>query len=101
VRAAHYELTRLLREAADRGQGVDRRALTDDEWLAVFRSSGSADQAARAERVLARCAEVKYAGRDATKWAVDETIGEARELLLALEASARSAGDGAAPGGRP
>jgi hypothetical protein len=44
---------------------------------------------------------VKYAGRDATKWAVDETIGEARELLLALEASARSAGDGAAPGGRP
>lgn len=73
VREAHVELTRWLRVAVDRRDGVDRRALSDEEWLAVARAPDREDQAA-IERLLAESGAVKYGPERPTHWATRERL---------------------------
>lgn len=73
VREAHVELTRWLRVAVDRRDSVDRRALSDEEWLAVARTPDPNDQAA-IERLLAESGPVKYGPERPTHWATRERL---------------------------
>jgi hypothetical protein len=80
-----YGLTRLLREAADRG-GASRAGLTDDEWLAAVRAARAVPAPALEglERVFARSERVKYGGERVTAWALEELFAEARSALRTL-----------------
>lgn len=90
-----YGLTRLLREAGDRGR-VSRAGLTDEEWLEAVRASRAVPPPAveGLERVFARSARVKYGGERVTAWALDELFGEARHTLRTLAAPASGEGGG-------
>lgn len=97
VQSAHYAMTRLLRESADLGAGVDRSALTDEEWAAraegEFRAAGlSEGERATLQELLLRAAAVKYGPERPTHWATRESLARARALALRFEARASSAG---------
>jgi hypothetical protein len=90
VQAAHFALTRLLREAADLRVGQDRSGLTDEEWRlaasAQFDEAGLAPAELTAlEQLLARAGEVKYGGERPTHWATREALAGARLLAARLE----------------
>ncbi len=87
ARAGCFELTRLLRGAADGARARDRSGLTDEEWLAELQAARELPAAAdELAAVLARAARVKYAGEPATPWALQETFQRARAALAALAA---------------
>lgn len=96
VRALMYELSALLRIAAERRLGESLAARSDEEWVAAARASGRLPDALvdELERVLAECAAVKYAGARPTRFAVDDVLRRAEALLSEL--SARAAGEDAA-----
>ena len=89
LRARHYELSHLLRAATDERLDRDRRAWTDEEWIAEVADDRSLDEAFRREiaAALDGCARVKYAGERPSAWAVDETFQSARAALEVLSAA--------------
>lgn len=96
VQAAYYEVSHVLRGEYDRALGRDRAGLTDEEWLAassaeVSRLGQGEEQRARLAELLHACGEVKYGQSRPTHWAVQETIGRARDLAhdLARRGEAR------------
>ncbi len=90
VAGAHFALAELVREAGEARLGFAGRGCTDDEWLALAASRRAARDRpeggalADVERVLARCAAVKFAGERPTAWAFDETLELARGALDAF-----------------
>lgn len=100
VRAVHFALTRLAREAVDARAHRERAGLTDDEWLAAARGDVPAERRPELERLLAAAAEVKYGGGAPTEWAVRELLQDARRVLESLaDPGARPRGQRAAPVG--
>ena len=85
----HYELTALVREAVDESEGIERRAATDEEWLAALGESEAVDGETRLRlaELLAECARVKYGQERPTRWAVETTLETARDLVASLDAS--------------
>jgi len=82
-----YELTRLLRTAADGARARDGSGLTDEEWLAELAGSRALPGAlGELTAVFERAARVKYAGEAATPWALQETFARARTALAAVGA---------------
>jgi len=92
VCARHYDLTRLVREAADAREGGDRGGLTDAEWLATMRGTSLFTPAL--EDLLSRAEAVKYGGEVPTSWALEEAYASARTALLGLEPDAGGASEG-------
>jgi len=94
LRQGCYELTRLLRDVADRARSKNRSGLTDEEWLAELKASLDVTSGAVEElgAVFERAGRVKYAGQAATPWAVQETFARARSALQALGAAGSPAG---------
>ena len=88
LRARHFALSRLLREATDAKIRGDRTGCTDEEWLALVATSLSPTNGGGAslEAALAGCARVKYAGELPSPFAVQETFDHARRALEALAA---------------
>ena len=90
VQAAHFALTRLLREAADLRAGRDRSGLTDGEWRdaaeSEFHAAGLSgeDRAARVA-LLSRSEQVKYGSERPTHWATREALASARLFAVRLE----------------
>ncbi|MAF65931.1 MAG: hypothetical protein CMJ84_09790 [Planctomycetes bacterium] len=80
----HYELTALVREAADARSGVERRAATDEEWLGAL---GGVDGETRRRlgEFLGECAAVKYGQERPTRWAMEATLATAEDLVAAFE----------------
>jgi hypothetical protein len=78
----HHELARCVRESLDRAAGVALAGRTDEEWAARHAELGrlSGPLLERARVLLAACAEVKYAGVAATRFAAAERLEEARAL---------------------
>ena len=89
ARAGCFELTRLLREAADGARQRSRAGLTDEEWLAELSASAELPREAVSElgAVFERAGRVKYAGEPATPWALQETFARARSALAAVTGS--------------
>jgi hypothetical protein len=82
-----FELTRLLRAAADGARARDRSGLTDEEWLAELSASRELSGAVpELTAVFERAARVKYAGEPASPWALQETFQRARTALAAVGA---------------
>jgi hypothetical protein len=79
VRAAHFALTRALREHVDSSSSSARAALTDEEWLAALQAPSQDELAA----FLESCARVKYGSELPTHWATRERVVRARELAVA------------------
>jgi hypothetical protein len=98
AREGCYELTRLLRTAADDLRRKPRSGLTDEEWLAEITASLEVPRNAVGElaAVFERAARVKYAGEAPTSWSMQETFQRARAALEVLVAGTPSAG-GARP----
>ncbi len=86
LRERHYELSHLLRAATDDRLDRDRRAWTDEEWVADLGDDRSLDETFRRELAAALdgCARVKYADERPSAWTVDETFQSARAALEAL-----------------
>jgi hypothetical protein len=89
ARPLAFELAVLLRCAADRRAGFDatREALTDDEWLEGLRERGSLEECDTTglEGVLRGCATIKYAGARPTRFAVQDLLSRAEQLLVRLD----------------
>lgn len=90
VQAAHFALTRLLRESADLAAGRDRSGLTDEEWSSAARAEFTAAGLSAAEQqslaaLLERAATVKYGSERPTHWATREALASARSLAARLE----------------
>ncbi|HUR28390.1 MAG TPA: DUF4381 family protein [Planctomycetota bacterium] len=90
VQAAHFALTRLLRESADLRTGSDLSGLTDEEWRAA--SSAQLDAAGFGtaerellERLFAEATRVKYGKERPTHWATREALAHARGLARRFE----------------
>jgi len=83
LREACFELAALLREATDAWTGAARPGATDDEWLAALERERSASNRVREAlaEVLGRCARAKFAGEAPTRWAFQELVARARDLL--------------------
>lgn len=80
-----FELTRLLRAAADGARARDRSGLTDEEWLTELAASRELAVAVpELAAVFERAARVKYAGEPASPWALQETFQRARTALAAV-----------------
>lgn len=94
LRERHFELTRLVRRAADaraaEGSAPSLEGLSDEEWLERGLPAAGLPGAAHEpiRFVLERASEVKYGGRVPTEWAFRETLEKAR---AALEICARPA----------
>jgi len=96
VQAAHFALTRLLREAADLRLGRDRSGLTDEEWraasIAQFDAAGLDERERQLlEQLLDRAGAVKYGAERPTHWATREALASARALAARLEPRAEAA----------
>lgn len=93
-RESCYELTSLLRAAGDGLRKTPRGGLTDEEWLAEITASLDVPRNAvePLATVFARAGRIKYAGEDATPWAMQETLAQARAALEVLGAGGASAG---------
>ncbi len=90
VQAAHFALTRLLRESADLAAGRDRSGMTDEEWQRAarrqFEAAGmSAAEFSALEALLERAAQVKYGSERPTHWATREALASARGFAARLE----------------
>ena len=83
VRERHFELTRLVRRAADERlhAGAAAAGLTDAEWLAALEARAPADLAADLAPLFAEAEAIKYAGVVPTSWALEEAYGRARRAL--------------------
>jgi len=84
VKAAHFALTALLREAFDAElEAPGLPGATDAEWLAERRDRLGLDAAANLdlERLFEACSEVKYGGASATEWGLAERTERALALL--------------------
>ncbi len=91
VQAAHFALTRLLRESADLAAGRDRSGMTDEEWQRSareqFLAAGiSAGELGALEALLERAAQVKYGSERPTHWATREALASARGFAARVEA---------------
>ena len=93
-RETFFLLSHLVREALDAECGVEAGAgagpasldgLTDEEWIAARRERNgiAPERLERAARLFAQCEDVKYGGREPTRWAVEEALQEARSLCAA------------------
>lgn len=91
VREVHYELTALVRERLDERDGVVRRALTDEEWLARAEASLPAEATQELGELFRSARALKYGGAKATAWAVRDNLARAQRALDAVEKSPRSA----------
>ena len=91
VREVHYELTALVREQLDARDGVTRRALTDEEWLARAGANLPAESAQELGELFRSARVLKYGGAKATAWAVRDNLARAQRALEAAEKSPRSA----------
>lgn len=96
ARAAHFELTRILRSEIDRRAKHDRVGLSDEEWLERALADAGlapvlAPQRAELESLLRACRDVKYGGASATQWAARERLGQARKILERLAPQETSA----------
>jgi hypothetical protein len=80
VRDLHFELARTLREHFDGGQGVARRALTDEEWLRSVAAGMTPERLTELGEVLRTSELVKYGAVQPTQWAVRETLERARKV---------------------
>ena len=78
-----FEIARLARSAVDERQSTDRSGLTDEEWLAQQKADGAlpAEVLNGLETLLAGSERVKYAGEAPTRFAVEESLKSARELI--------------------
>ena len=94
VQAAHFALTRLLRESADLRAGRDRSGLTDEEWRSAARTQfdaaglSAAEQSAL-EQLLERAAVVKYGAERPTQRGIIPIV------VMSEYASSTSAGSNA------
>ncbi|MDP6540855.1 MAG: DUF4381 family protein [Planctomycetota bacterium] len=79
----HYELTALVRAAADARAGEGRQAQTDEEWLASL-SAVDGETRQRLGEFLAECSAVKYGQERPTRWAVEATVAAAEDLVAVL-----------------
>jgi hypothetical protein len=91
IQAAHFAMTRLLRESADLRAGSDRGGLTDEEWRAA--SVAQLDDAGfesgerqLLDQLLENASRVKYGSERPTHWATREALAHARGLALRFEA---------------
>lgn len=91
VRELHYELTALVREELDRRDGVTRRALTDEEWLASAEARLPAEAAQELNELFRSAVALKYGGAKATAWAVRDNLARAQRALDAASNLPRSA----------
>ncbi len=90
VQAAHFALTRLLRESADLAAGRDRSGMTDEQWQRAarrqFEAAGmNAAEFSALEALLERAAQVKYGSERPTHWATREALASARLFAARLE----------------
>ncbi|MEO6710217.1 MAG: hypothetical protein ABI054_01955 [Planctomycetota bacterium] len=90
VQAAHFALTRLLRESADLRSGRDRSGLTDEEWRVAAEPQLDAVGLGDAERrqldqLFADASRVKYGTERPTHWATREALAGARSLAMRFE----------------
>ncbi len=91
VQAAHFALTRLLRESADLRSGRDRSGLTDEEWridaIAQFDAVGLGEtERSQLDQLFASASRVKYGTDRPTHWATREALASARALAARFEA---------------
>jgi hypothetical protein len=84
-----YSLTRSMREAVDAFVSEPRGSLTDAAWSASFESDERVPSGVRAAtaRILANAERVKYAQESPSRFALDETLKDARSALEALAAA--------------
>lgn len=89
VRERYFDIARLVREVVDEAGNVDRGALTDEEWLDAVRVTGRISDANQCQlrELLAECESVKYAQKEPTGWALEDTLKEARALAAGLESA--------------
>lgn len=79
VVAWHGELTRILRAA----YSDDHEGWSDEEW--IERAELSDAQREELRGLFAACAAVKYGGARPTRFAVEDTLERARELIARVE----------------
>ncbi len=83
AREAFALASRAVREAIDRDLGEALPGLTDEEWIDRRASEEpiAGHRIARACELLRSAERVKYGMEQPTRWAVDEVLGEAREVV--------------------
>jgi len=75
----HAELTQILRAA----YSEDQAGMSDEEW--IERADLSVVEREELKGLFATCAAVKYGGARPTRFAVEETLALARELVSRVE----------------
>ena len=83
LRELYYELSAVVREALDALAGEPLRGCTDAEWIERrSRANGiPRERLERAAELLSACERVKYGAEVPTRWAVDEALRAAREIV--------------------
>ena len=85
AREAFGLASRAVREAIDHDLGEALPGLTDEEWIErrAVQESARTQTIARACELLRSAERVKYGMEQPTRWAVDEVLREAREVVSA------------------
>lgn len=95
------ELAQLVRAELERALGVERAAASDEEWLAALeREPGpSPQERERARALLVSLQAARYGGPRPTRFALEESLAVARELVAAARriAAEREAARAGAP----
>ena len=88
ARLVAFELSELLRSAAERALDLELVAHTDEEWSAALRADGRlpADLVDDLEGLLAHCTEVKFARVQPTRFALEELLTSTEKTLGRLAA---------------
>lgn len=96
VRVLMFELSALLRSAAEEGQGQDqgpsRAGLSDEEWLAALAAEERHPPAVieSLAGLLEDCARVKFGAERPTRFAVRETLDRAETVLRSMAGQERT-----------
>ena len=83
-REAHFELVQLVRQRIDQGQQRRRSAHDEEHWLEDARAELAPELGDDLVVLFERCHAVCWAGEAPTRWAIDETLALARDLLERL-----------------
>lgn len=80
-REAHFELVQLVRQVIDQEQQRRRSAQDEEHWLEGARAELAPELGDDLAALFERCHAVCWAGEAPTRWAIDETLTLARDLL--------------------